>query len=92
MRDTRISMWDVAQKINHLSRGMKLTIVMASDGLTALVALPLSFWIIMQAINTPQTQVLWWVPFAAVPITIGLFYFTKVYTTFLRFAQAGFFF
>jgi len=84
-------MWDVAQKINHLSRGMKLTIAMASDGLTALVALPLSFWIIMQAINTPQTQVLWWVPFAAVPITIGLFYFTKVYTTSLRFANASFF-
>ena len=64
---------------------------MASDGLTALFALPLSFWIIMQAINTPQAQVLWWVPLAAVPITLGMFYFTGVYTVSLRFANSSFF-
>ena len=84
-------MWEVTSTIEKLSSGKKLAIAMSADAITTLVALPLSFWIIMQAINTPQTQVLWWVPFAAVPITIGLFYFTKVYTTSLRFANASFF-
>ncbi len=84
-------MWEVTSTIEKLSSGKKLAIAMSADAITTLIALPLSFWILTQTFNTPQVNVLWWVPVVAMPITLIFFYAARVYSTSLRFANATFF-
>ena len=91
MRDTKSSMWDLAQKIEKFSGKKKLAIAISADGFTALVASFLSFLIIDQVRGGTYKEILWWVPPLAVPITIAVYYFARVYSTSLRFANASFF-
>ena len=91
MRDTQPIMWDMAQKIELLPGKKKLAISFAMDGFTAFIASFLSLLIIDQLRGITSVEVLWWVPLVAVPITIAVYYFARVYSTSLRFANASFF-
>ena len=91
IRDTQLTMWDLVQKIEKFCGNKKFAIAIAVDGFTALVASSLSFLIIDQVRGITSIEILWWVPPAAVPITIAVYYVARVYSTSLRFANASFF-
>ena len=64
---------------------------MCADALTAAITLPLSYWFLEQVFNKNIAQdMLWLLPVSSV-ITIGVFYFSGLYRTAIRFASVRLF-